>query len=106
MIQKPIFSLALGFSLALLAVSALPGHAHGKGHGGGHGVHHGGHHGHSSGLPRQTFDSPSPSTGHPRAGHRGDGPQPDHPPSPMRATLLATPQRPGPSSAFRPKTQV
>jgi len=89
--QKLIFALALGFALALLAVSALPGHAHAKGHGSGHGVHHGEHHGHSSGLPRQRFESPPPSTGNTPAGRRGDDPQPGHATSPKRPTVLGTP---------------
>jgi hypothetical protein len=56
--QKPTCALLAGLAVALLAVSALAGHAYGKGHGHsgkGHGAHHSAHHAGRSGLVATEF---------------------------------------------------
>ena len=92
MSQKLTLALLTGLSIALLAVSGLPGPAYGKGHGhsGGHGAHHRAHHGGSSGLWRQSPGSASPGGNIP-AGHTGGVGRPGHPTSPAPTTLLPSP---------------
>src|SRR5262245_33236734 len=91
MSQKLTFMLLTGLSVALLALSALPGLAHGRGHGHsgkGHAAHHSAHHAGSSGLWQQSSGSASPHAGNAPAGRPGGVGQPAHPTSPTPTTVL------------------
>jgi len=95
--QKPTCALLAGLAVALLAVSALAGHAYGKGHahgGKGHGAHHSAHHAGRSGLWRQSSGSASPDAGNAPAGRPGGVGQPGHPLSPVPTTVLPRPTGP------------
>src|SRR5262250_3453436 len=84
-----------GLSVALLAMCALPGLAHGKGHGhsGGHGAHHSAHDA-GSGLWRQSSGSASPGAGNTPAGHPSEVGQPRQPTSQVPITVLPIPRGP------------
>jgi hypothetical protein len=95
--QKPTCALLAGLAVALLAVSALAGHAYGKGHGHsgkGHGAHHSAHHAGRSGLWRQSSGSASPDAGNAPAGRPGGVGQSGHPTSLVPTTVLPRPTGP------------